>query len=48
MMSFLDSVHIKVHSTLSCNDSEANPSNDHGVEMTVEASTEGKQSSMVL
>ena len=42
-MSFFDSVHIKLHST-SCNDSEANPSNDQGVEMTVEASTEGKQS----
>ena len=41
-MSFLDSVHIKLHST-SYDDSEINPSNDQGVEMTVEASTEGKQ-----
>ena len=43
MMSFRDSVHIKLYST-SCDDSKANPSNDQGVEMTVEASTEGKQS----
>ena len=42
-MLFLDSVHIKLHST-SGDDSEINPSNDQGVEMTVEASTEGKQS----
>ena len=42
MMSFLDSVHIKLHST-SYDDIELNPSNDRGVEMTVEASTEGKQ-----
>ena len=45
-MSFLDSVHIKVHSTL-YDDIELTPSNDRAVEMTVEASTEGKQSSMV-
>ena len=41
-MSFLDSVHIKVHST-SYDDIELTPSNDQGVEMTVEASTIGKQ-----
>ena len=46
MMSFLDSVHIKGHST-SYDDIEITPSNDQGVEMTLEASTEGKQSSMV-
>ena len=44
-MSFLDSVHIKVHSA-SYDDIEINPSNDQGVEMTVEASTEGKQNLM--
>ena len=42
MMSFRDSVHIKLYST-SYDDGEANPSNDQGVEMTVEASTKGKQ-----
>ena len=45
-MSFLDSVHIKLHST-SYDDIELNPSNDRGVEMTVEASTEGKQNLMM-
>ena len=45
-MPFLDSVHIKLHST-SYDDIEVNPSHDQGVEVTLEASTEGKQSSMV-
>ena len=45
MMSFLDSVHIKLHST-SYYDSELTCSNDQGVEMTVEASTESKQNLM--
>ena len=44
-MSFLDSVHIKVHST-SYDDIELTPSNDRGVEMTVEASTKGKHNLM--
>ena len=45
-MSFLDSVHIKVHST-SYDDIELTPSNDGGVEMTVEASTKGKHNLMM-
>ena len=40
-MSFLDSVHNKLHST-SYDDIELTASNDRGVEMTVEASTKGK------
>ena len=46
-MSFLDSVHIKLHST-SYDDSEVNPSNDRAVEVTLEASTESKQNLMTL
>ena len=42
MLSVLDSVHIKLHSTSNYDDSEVNPSNDQVAEMTVITSTEGK------
>ena len=48
MLSVLDSVRIKLHSTSNNDDSEANPSNDQVAEMTVIASTEGKKRILVM
>ena len=48
MLSVLDSVCIKVHSTSYSDDSEANPFNDQVVELTVIASTEGKNRILVM